>query len=93
MWRTDVRTCPLDIADARAWLPFVSAQFVCSGVAEVLTVKGKDRAQDRTKGRFLAEWTQAVTAHGGFGRWVCDVSYSPADVADILARHAEAETG
>ena len=58
-----------------------------------LAVKGKEREQDRTKRRFLAEWTQAVTAHGGFGRWTCDVSYSPADVANILARHAEVEAG
>ena len=62
-----------------------------SGARLVLEVKGKEREQDRTKRRFLAEWTQAVTAHGGFGRWVCDVSYSPADMADILARHAGAE--
>ena len=64
-----------------------------SGALLVLEVKGKEREQDRTKRRFLAEWTQAVTAHGGFGRWVCDVSYSPADVADVLARHAGAEAG
>lgn len=56
----------------------------------VLEVKGEEREQDRTKHRFLAEWTQAVTAHGSFGRWVCDVSSSPADVADILARHSQA---
>ena len=59
----------------------------------VLEVKGKERTQDRTKRRFLAEWAQAITAHGGFGRWVCDVSYSPADVTDILARHAGADAG
>lgn len=65
--------------------------WLTSGAVLVLEVKGKEREQDRTKRRFLAEWTQAVTAHGGFGRWVCDVSYSPADMADILARHAGAE--
>ena len=64
-----------------------------SGALLVLEVKGKERAQDRTKRGFLAEWAQAVTAHGGFGRWTGDVSYSPADVTDILARHAGADAG
>jgi len=54
----------------------------------VLETKGQDSEQDRTKRRFLAEWTEAVNAHGGFGRWSWDVSKVPADIRDIPARHA-----
>ena len=54
----------------------------------VLEVKGQESEQDKTKRRFLAEWVLAVNAHGGFGRWTCDVSRNPGDVRDILARHA-----
>ena len=57
----------------------------------VLEVKGQESEQDKTKRRFLAEWVRAVNAHGGFGRWACDVSRNPGDVRDILARHACSE--
>jgi hypothetical protein len=39
---------------------------------------------------YLAEWVAAVNEHGGFGRWAADVSLSPSDLPDILARHAAA---
>jgi len=52
----------------------------------ILEVKGKDTDQDRSKREFLNEWVEAVNAHGGFGRWCWDVSRSPAEVHDILAR-------
>jgi type III restriction enzyme len=54
----------------------------------VLEVKGKDTDQDKTKREFLAEWVKAVNAHGGFGYWSWDVSRTPGEVIDILARHA-----
>ena len=60
---------------------------LASGDMLVLETKGQDTEQDRTKRRFLAEWTEAVNAHGGFGHWSWDVSKSPADIPDILARH------
>ena len=60
-----------------------------SGDTLVLETKGRERDQDRTKGRFLKEWIQAVNAHGGFGRWTCDVSRAPSDVLDILTRHSQ----
>ena len=44
--------------------------------------------QDRTKRRFLQEWVTAINAHGGFGRWVHDVSTHPGDIQAILARHS-----
>lgn len=59
-----------------------------SGDTLVLETKGRERDEDRTKRRFLKEWIRAVNAHGGFGRWTCDVSRIPSDVLDILARHS-----
>ena len=54
----------------------------------VLEVKGRDTEQDKTKRKFLAEWVKAVNAHGGFVSWSWDVSKTPGEVKDILARHA-----
>jgi len=56
----------------------------------VLETKGQDTEQDQVKRRYLNEWTEAVTAHGGFGRWRWDVSASPGDIRDILMRHGAA---
>ncbi|MGH7289330.1 MAG: DEAD/DEAH box helicase, partial [Myxococcota bacterium] len=53
----------------------------------VLEVKGQDSQKDRAKRGYLAEWVQAVNEHGGFGRWAADVSLSPSDLHDLLARH------
>jgi type III restriction enzyme len=55
----------------------------------ILEVKGKDTDQDKTKREFLAEWVNAVNEHGGFGSWSWDVSKTPGEVKDILARHAQ----
>ena len=59
-----------------------------SGVHLVLEVKGRDSPENQTKRRFLAEWVDAVNAHGGFGRWASDVSWDPADIKDVLARQS-----
>ena len=59
-----------------------------SGDMLVLETKGRDSEQDQTKRRFLDEWVRAVNTHGGFGRWAWDVSRSPGDILDILARHS-----
>ena len=56
----------------------------------VLETKGRDSEQDKTKRRFLDEWVRAINGHGGFGRWSWDVSRSPGDIADILAKHTHA---
>ena len=61
-----------------------------SGDMLVLEVKGQDSDRDQTKRRFLDEWVRAVNAHGGFGRWAWDVSKSPSDIRDILAKRAHA---
>lgn len=62
-----------------------------SGGYLALETKGKDSEQNRTKRRFLAEWVQAVNAHGGFGGWHSDVSFDPGDIKDILAKHGHPE--
>lgn len=61
-----------------------------SGTSLVLETKGRETEQDRTKRRFLEQWVQVVNTHGGFGPWTWDVSRAPDDIADILARHAQA---
>ena len=60
---------------------------LATGKMLVLEIKGQDTQRDKTKRQFLDEWIKAVNAHGGFGRWSCDVSYDTADLADILATH------
>ena len=63
-----------------------------SGDMLVLETKGQDTDRDRTKRKFLAEWVEAVNQHGGFGRWSSDVSTTPGDIRDILARHLRVDT-
>ena len=50
----------------------------------VLETKGQDTEQDHVKRRYLDEWTQAVNAHGGFGRWRWAVAKEPGEIRDIL---------
>ena len=57
-----------------------------SGGMLALETKGRQDEQSHAKRRALDEWVQAVNQYGGFGRWVADVSYNPADVKDILAK-------
>jgi len=59
-----------------------------NGKMLVLEVKGRDDQQSKTKRESLNEWVKAVNAHGGFGRWCADVSYSISDVKEIIARHS-----
>jgi type III restriction enzyme len=53
----------------------------------VLETKGQDTEQDKVKRRYLEEWTQAVNAHGGFGRWRAAVVKNPGEIRDILMVH------
>lgn len=55
----------------------------------VLETKGQDTEQDRVKHRYLEEWTQAVTAHGGFGRWRAAVAKTPGEIRDLLLAYEE----
>lgn len=63
-----------------------------SGDMLVLETKGRDSDQDRTKRKYLAEWVEAVNAHGGFGRWRWDVALNPGEIHGILARHSRADS-
>ena len=63
-----------------------------SGDMLVLETKGRDSEQDRTKRKYLAEWVEAVNAHGGFGRWRWDVALHPGDIQGILVRHSRADS-
>jgi type III restriction enzyme len=58
-----------------------------NGKMLVLEVKGQDNQEQQTKREFLAEWVEAVNAHGGFGEWAADVSRHPKDVLQILEKH------
>ena len=57
-----------------------------SGDILVLETKGQDTEQDKVKRLYLDEWTQAVNAHGGFGRWCCAVAKAPGEIRDILIK-------
>ena len=63
-----------------------------SGRMLALETKGRQDAQSAAKRRALDEWVQAVNGYGGFGRWAADVSYNPADIKDILAKHTTVAT-
>lgn len=65
-----------------------------NGDTLVLETKGQETEQDRVKRRYLDEWTQAVSAHGGFGRWRCGIAKAPGEIRDILMRDGQpARTG
>jgi len=60
---------------------------LANGITLVLEVKGQDTQDNRTKRQFLDEWVRAINAHGGFGTWAWDVSFSQDDLPDIIAKH------
>ncbi len=60
-----------------------------TGEMLILETKGQDTEQDQVKRRYLDEWTAAVNAHGGFGRWRWSVAREPGEIKDILIRHAD----
>ena len=54
----------------------------------VLEIKGEDSEQNKAKRAALDFWVQGVNAKGGFGVWCCDVAFVPAQLQDILVKHA-----
>lgn len=59
-----------------------------SGKTLVLEVKGQDSPQDQAKRAALAQWVNAVNAHGGFGTWAWDVVVGDAaGMRDAVDRH------
>ncbi|MFO0965932.1 MAG: DEAD/DEAH box helicase family protein [Gemmataceae bacterium] len=59
-----------------------------NGLMLILEVKGQDSPQDKAKRAFADEWVLAVNQDGRFGRWAAAVSWTPADIKDILAKTA-----
>ena len=59
-----------------------------NGLSLALEIKGEDTPQNRAKRAALSEWTEAVNGHGGFGLWASDVAFKPAEVIDIVLKHA-----
>lgn len=60
-----------------------------SGKTLVLEIKGQDTDQDKAKRVALAQWVDAVNAHGGFGTWAADtVVAEAAGVQDVIGLHA-----
>jgi len=62
-----------------------------NGEMLVLETKGQETEQDKVKRRYLDEWTQAVSAHGGFGRWRAAVAKTPGEMRDILMQDEPAK--
>lgn len=59
-----------------------------SGKMLVLETKGRYTDKDHAKRKYLEEWVRGVNEHGGFGSWCSDISFSPNDIHNILAKHA-----
>ena len=59
-----------------------------NGKTLVLEIKGEDSAQNRAKRAALDVWIKAVNERGGFGNWCWDVAFVPAQMQDIIAKHA-----
>lgn len=57
---------------------------LATGEMLVLETKGIDDEEAQVKRRYLDEWTRAVSAHGGFGRWRHGVAQRPGAVRDLL---------
>lgn len=59
-----------------------------NGAMLILEVKGQDSSKEKAKRDALNEWIGAVNEHGGFGRWYWDVSFTPMDILQILAKYS-----
>jgi type III restriction enzyme len=55
-----------------------------SGRTLILEIKGEDSAQNQAKRAALDMWVQAVNSKGGFGAWVSDVVFQPAQMHDVI---------
>ncbi len=59
-----------------------------NGKTLVLEIKGEDSEQNRAKRAALDTWVKGVNAKGGFGIWCWDVAFQPAQIQDIVHKHA-----
>ncbi|MBQ7594247.1 MAG: DEAD/DEAH box helicase family protein [Synergistaceae bacterium] len=53
----------------------------------ILEVKGLESEQDKIKRERLSDWVKAVNGIKIFGEWACDISKSPADIDEIIAKY------
>jgi hypothetical protein len=67
-------------------------RFIAALQENKVETKGQDTDQDKVKRRYLDEWTQAVNAHGGFGRWRWAVVQEPGEIRDVLMQGEPART-
>ncbi|MEX0958905.1 MAG: DEAD/DEAH box helicase family protein [Burkholderiales bacterium] len=61
---------------------------LANGKTLILEIKGEDSEQNRAKRAALNAWVTGVNAKGGFGTWSWDVAFQPAQIQDIVKRHA-----
>jgi type III restriction enzyme len=59
-----------------------------NGKTLILEIKGEDSEQNQAKRAALDTWINAVNGKGGFGGWYWDVAFKPAQLQDIILRHA-----
>ncbi|MEJ5259798.1 MAG: DEAD/DEAH box helicase family protein [Anaerohalosphaeraceae bacterium] len=57
---------------------------LADGQMLVLETKGEESEKDKVKHQYLDEWCQAVTSHGGFGRWSWFAVRRPGEIHEIL---------
>jgi len=62
-----------------------------NNVMLVLEVKGQDDDQNRTKRRYLKEWTDAINENGSYGTWSYDVAFHQTEVRGIISKHMKTE--
>lgn len=60
-----------------------------NGRTLVLEIKGEDSEQNKAKRDALDAWVKAVNERGGFGVWCWDVAFVPAQLQDIIVKHAQ----
>ncbi|MBK6999562.1 MAG: DEAD/DEAH box helicase family protein [Rhodoferax sp.] len=71
----------------RKYIPDFLVRYT-SGKTLVLEIKGEDTPQDQAKRAALAQWVDAVNAHGGFGIWAWDVVVGDAaGLQDMVEKH------
>jgi type III restriction enzyme len=72
----------------RKYIPDFLVRYA-SGKTLVLEVKGVDSVQDQAKRAALAQWVEAVNAHGGFGTWAWEVVVGEAaGMIDVVEKNS-----
>lgn len=71
----------------RRFVPDFLIRFT-NGKTLVLEIKGEDSPQNQAKRDALDLWVQGVNEKGGFGQWSWDVAFHPAQIQDIVLKHA-----